>query len=283
MNFPAWAQDGCLLPGGEPLLRNDLGGIIHHARGKGIYVSVSSNGKLVPEKIELLRNVNKIKLSLDGQQDVHDRIRGKGSFFSVMNAIQCCYDNSISTSIQCVLLKYNLHSIDYVLNIARKFHSQVSFQPSIQKLLWSEEQNPIVPLPGEYMNAINYIIRRKRESAPVLNSFSGLKYLYNWPNNTKIGCSAGILSCNVEPNGKIFACDRVQYLDFNSDSAFKNYNNAKGQFKDIKLIRKCYQCWGALQVEFNLICSFNFEAILNYWRISRNRRKGIPQKKINKN
>ena len=56
--------------GGEPLLRSDLESIIAYAKSKNIYVSVSTNGVLVPEKINILKLADKVKLILDGPEDV---------------------------------------------------------------------------------------------------------------------------------------------------------------------------------------------------------------------
>ena len=83
--------------GGEPLLREDIGKIIKQAKENGMYVSISSNGRLVPEKINQLIGIDRIKLSLDGPPQLNDQIRGEGSFQAVEEAIKVCKKNSINT------------------------------------------------------------------------------------------------------------------------------------------------------------------------------------------
>ncbi len=55
--------------GGEPLIRNDIGEVINHAKARGLFVGVSASGLLIPKKVGELKNVDIIFLSLDG--DAH--------------------------------------------------------------------------------------------------------------------------------------------------------------------------------------------------------------------
>jgi MoaA/NifB/PqqE/SkfB family radical SAM enzyme len=86
------------LSGGEPLLRDDIGEIIRHIKGKGIECGLSSNGILVPERLLEIRGVDSICLSLDGDKHVHEDLRGKGTYQKVMRAVQCV---KVCMSAQC--------------------------------------------------------------------------------------------------------------------------------------------------------------------------------------
>jgi len=127
--------------GGEPLLRDDLGEFIKFGKEKGAYVSLSSNGALIPEKIEQLRCVDRVKLSLDGPRSVHDYIRGQGSFDKVMQAIAVCGEKRIPVILLCVLSKYNLNSVDYLLNLVCRLRLKVLFQPVTRNFLCSKTKN----------------------------------------------------------------------------------------------------------------------------------------------
>ncbi len=73
--------------GGEPLLREDIGMIIDCCSERGILTSINSNGSLMKQRIKELKNLNLVGLSLDGPEDVHDSIRGKGSYGEVIAAL----------------------------------------------------------------------------------------------------------------------------------------------------------------------------------------------------
>ena len=250
--------------GGEPLLREDLGEIIRYAKTRNIYISVNSNGSLVPGRIEELKAADIIQLSLDGPADIHDYIRGRGSFGMTLKAIKVCQTNGLSVRLQCTLSKYNLSSVDYVIDFASKFNLTVLFQPTTRMLAWSKKPNPISPPVKEYQKTIRKLIKRKKEGAPIFNSFTGLNHLYNWPSPAKMHCRAGILTCNIEPNGLILACADVQksYLS----NTRKIIDSVKYRFRLLQPIYGCSQCWCASLVELNLIFSLHPEAIFNFLR-----------------
>ncbi len=74
------------LSGGEPLVREDIGEIIDFIKENDMSVVLTSNGTLVPEKIEEIKNADVVKLSIEGEKAIHDRIRGEGSFENVIKA-----------------------------------------------------------------------------------------------------------------------------------------------------------------------------------------------------
>ena len=113
--------------GGNPLLREDIGQIINPAAENKIRISLNSNGSLVKEKISQMERINRISLSLDGSEDVHDFLRGAGSYNNVIEAVNTANKKNISTVLNTVISKYNLNQIDYVLDIAKQFAVKVSF------------------------------------------------------------------------------------------------------------------------------------------------------------
>src|SRR5262249_10177834 len=61
--------------GGEPLLRKDAGQIVDHLKRRGIHASMNTNGWLVAERIDELRNLDLVCVTLDGPEAIHDRQR----------------------------------------------------------------------------------------------------------------------------------------------------------------------------------------------------------------
>jgi MoaA/NifB/PqqE/SkfB family radical SAM enzyme len=68
------------LQGGEPLLRDDIGEIIDYINRKGMITELITNGLLIRERLEELKRVKRLCLSIDGFGDYNDRQRGKGTF-----------------------------------------------------------------------------------------------------------------------------------------------------------------------------------------------------------
>jgi MoaA/NifB/PqqE/SkfB family radical SAM enzyme len=80
-----------VIPGGEPLLRQDIYEIIEHISKKGLKGCIQTNGTLMTEKIAdfLCRNDWKIFFSFDGSKSkIHDLIRGEGSFDLALSGLK---------------------------------------------------------------------------------------------------------------------------------------------------------------------------------------------------
>jgi radical SAM protein with 4Fe4S-binding SPASM domain len=76
--------------GGEPLLRDDWLEIVQYALAQGLLVAIGSNGTLIDTAMAktLSQQPIKIQISLDGAKaDIHDRIRGPGSFQNTLQGI----------------------------------------------------------------------------------------------------------------------------------------------------------------------------------------------------
>lgn len=87
------AEIGCRrlhLSGGEPTIYNGFVDIIKHAKEKGFYVSLNTNGAS-PENLipEICRYTDAVYLSLDAPDKKHDKIRGlEGVFDKTINNIK---------------------------------------------------------------------------------------------------------------------------------------------------------------------------------------------------
>lgn len=248
-----------IFSGGEALLKEGIREIIDHSSRRGIYTVLNSNGILVKERIEEIASLNEIQLSLDGPETLHDFIRNKiGTYDKVIEAAKMCKDRGIKVRFVTVLSKYNVSSFRHVIDLAKEFDG-VYFQPATQNLLGSETENPALAPVEEYREAIGYLIREKQNGNPAIcNTVSGLKYLSSWPDPKKIFCLARFLHCYIEPDGRVFTCDRLP--------GYQNFliplgENFRSTFKKISY-KHCSTCWCGAKTDFNLAGEFNIEAIL---------------------
>jgi len=108
--------------GGEPLLRPDLGKIVDHARNKGIYCETSTNGLLVDKKINELKRFHNVCVSIDGNRESNDAIRGKGTFDKAIHAIETVLANKIPLRLHSVLSGYTVNALDDMV----KFFKNIS-------------------------------------------------------------------------------------------------------------------------------------------------------------
>ena len=102
------------LAGGEPMLRKDIYEIISYIKSKGMEVFLNTNGTMINEDtiIELINaGLTHIEISVDGLEEDHDFIRGKGSFEKVLNALEICKKYNIKVGIMSTLFKHNYKNI----------------------------------------------------------------------------------------------------------------------------------------------------------------------------
>jgi len=79
------------ITGGEPFLRDDLNDILNIVKNKAKRVVISSNGLLTEKTLSLMRNHKDvgIRISVDGIEETHDRIRGvNGAFKKVIRTLK---------------------------------------------------------------------------------------------------------------------------------------------------------------------------------------------------
>jgi len=69
---------------------------------------MSSNGILIPEFISLFDKVDSVQISIDGDEDVHDFIRGKGVYSKAVQTLHMLNDVGIPHSIAFTVCKERL-------------------------------------------------------------------------------------------------------------------------------------------------------------------------------
>ena len=202
------------ITGGEPLLRNDLPSVVHHARNQGLFVSLATNASLVSRDIDRLSEANSINVTLDGPEPIHDRQRGEGNFKKVLTAIELIRNKGIPIYVNSVITKYNCTHIRDILELARSLDIKVLLQPvffSAQSHANNVKGYNDTKYDGRLLiNTLKELIKIKEEG----NSHVMLskRYYHNVINaikdETKIRCSnAGSLFCTISPDGRVAPCN----------------------------------------------------------------------------
>lgn len=234
--------------GGEPLMREDIGKIIDYCHKLNISTGLNSSGYLLERRINSLKNLDLLKISLDGPDKVNDFVRGKGSFSLAIKAAEIARDHGLKFTFATTLTKYNVSYVDYILELAEQFETVAAFQPlkDYYRGGYSKEIAPSKKQMGEF---INKLIRLKRKgNKNIRNSLPGLNHISNWPSYDNLKCACGVLFCVIDTNGDVYACDRTL-------NDFKVPNCVSSSFQDafnkIK-IPHCSGCGfcGALELNF---------------------------------
>jgi MoaA/NifB/PqqE/SkfB family radical SAM enzyme len=160
--------------GGEPLLWKDGDKTVNDlcliAKQIGFFsCTVTTNAQLPFQDIA----ADTVWVSLDGTEEAHDTIRGKGAFVQAERNIAACGRPAVSVNMVINTLNYTnvAQTIAYVKNnphiqaVALNFHTPYTGTEYLF-LDWEERGK-----------VIDEIIRLKKAGYPVINSVSGLKLM----------------------------------------------------------------------------------------------------------
>ncbi|MCZ7584542.1 MAG: radical SAM protein [Deltaproteobacteria bacterium] len=64
------------LSGGEPLIRDDIGPIVRKAKSLGLQTSMNTTGTFITKRIDDLRDIDLLKVSVHGPREIHVQVEG---------------------------------------------------------------------------------------------------------------------------------------------------------------------------------------------------------------
>jgi len=204
--------------GGEPLLRKDLFELISFARNKHLKTCITSNGLLLDDKAGLdlfTSGINVVNISLEGPKEVHDILRGKGSFKKALSALDSLKKYNIESTIATMVSSYNYKHLKYVVEIAKeKGATTIKFQPFNILFLRDKSRKPEFLISKKQALELRQIVR---EIDSLCNKY-GIStdpsayleqipdYLSgNFPNHSQV-CGALWESCPIDTKGNIYPC-----------------------------------------------------------------------------
>ncbi len=98
------------ITGGEPFLRQDIFAILGEISDRGFESYLLSNGTLVnAQKAGMLASlgVKGVQISIEGPEEVHEQIRGKGSFSSSLRGVGHLLDAGLPVTLNVTLSELN--------------------------------------------------------------------------------------------------------------------------------------------------------------------------------
>lgn len=267
------------LTGGEPLLIDGIGRIIDFAKNKGMFVVMSSNGLLIKDKIDEIKNLDLLMISFDGTEAAHDSLRGKGTHKKVMGAMEILRNNNIKFFTTTVLNTKTSGEIDYIVKNAENFHTEanftlIQFLPDENNyiLLPSKERiSQLIPTDAEIRGHVRRLIELKESGKPIGSTMQYLEFLLKWEDYNQLfsskeygfRCWAGSLYCHLYADGKLYSCGHCIGAIEGQDVLTLGVKNA---FNRLKKLPNCNSCRVACDTENSLIYSLNPGAIYNWLR-----------------
>jgi len=215
-------QPSMNITGGEPFLRHDLFDILEAVKSRGFDIYILTNGTLV-DRIRAERlaelGVNGVQVSIEGPEDVHNAIRGDGSFASAAEGIERLVDCGLEVTLNVTLSRLNAGHLKSVVafgsHIGAKRIGFSRLVPSgkgramLSEMLSGDELVPLYTyLFSREITAVEIVTGdpiavqlRKCLSSPDNGADAGAVALS--------GCAAALSGLTIQTNGNILPCRRL--------------------------------------------------------------------------
>lgn len=222
--FQAWEKEHGIqvspsihFTGGEPFLYQGLWDVIDYSRKNGYGVALMTNGSLVTRedaRRAASMGVSDIQVSLEGPTDLHDSIRGKGSFSSMSTGVERLVEAGNRVSANVTLSRLNTDKIEETAEIARMMGCYgIGFSRIVPcgrgKALLDSFLTP-QELKNAYRTALalNQPSFEVASGDPLAGTLLGAKPSSGC-NLTLSGCSAGFSGATITSDGSVMACRRI--------------------------------------------------------------------------
>ncbi len=101
-----------LITGGEPLMHSSFSGINNMLPDFRLRKVLFTNGLLLTKSVIGSLNVDEVQVSIDGLEEAHEALRGKGSFSAALAAVRECRDAGMEVSVSTMVHAKNLEDFD---------------------------------------------------------------------------------------------------------------------------------------------------------------------------
>ncbi len=208
------------ITGGEPFLKKDLFKILGEIKKQGFKTYVLTNGTVVSrERAKRLADlgVDGVQVSIEGPEEVHDALRGRGSFSASRDGVGHLVDAKLAVTLNITLSAINASSMEKI--IAFGSHT------GARRIGFSR----LVPA-GKGRSMLAQMLTREqvRELYETLfeSGYDGIEIVTGDPVATQVrekrngeggnvavgGCSAGVAGLTILPNGNVMPCRRLPLL-----------------------------------------------------------------------
>lgn len=123
-DLAAFGVPAVLLSGGEPLIHPRFFDLAAYARGKGLRLTLSTNGTLIDlPAAQRLKNLgfSYVGISLDGIGETHDYFRGRvGAFDRAVAAFRNCKLVAQKVGLRLTLSRQNIADLDHILDFIER-------------------------------------------------------------------------------------------------------------------------------------------------------------------
>ncbi|MFH1822310.1 MAG: glycosyltransferase [Patescibacteria group bacterium] len=211
------------ISGGEPFLRKDIIEVIKKVKKASpkAQIIISSNGLATDLILNRMKNIFKIdrnigiRISIDGREETHDKIRGiKGIYSKAMQTIAGLQKLGVNNlGLSFTIMDENIDDLMYVYNLAKEKKLQLALALVQNSDIYFNKNSNKIKYQAKVSQALSQVIKSELKSRNLkswLRAYYdyGLKY-YNETNKRLIPSGAGLDSLFISPDGNIYPSNLI--------------------------------------------------------------------------
>lgn len=195
------------LTGGEPLLHPEFFPLAREVKSRRIRLGILTNGTLITDEIAGELSCLQpafVQVSLDGPRDIHDRIRGEGSFEQALRGIDHLKRYRVRVLVSFTAMKDNYGSLGELAGVCRKHR--------VDKLWWDRvvTEDPSLYLSTEEFRSLSETAAKLARRYRFVSCSRALQWIPG--GDCSYACSAGRRLLVALPNGDLMACRRLPFV-----------------------------------------------------------------------
>jgi len=247
------------LIGGEPLLREDINVIVNTLKKKEFHITITSNGILVPEKIDLIKKIDLLKLSYDGPKHIHEKNRGNKTYGFFLNALNKSRKNKINTILNTTITKNNKRVLEKLVLFAEKRNVNIKFQPTSNIYSFQKDISGLSLNPKCSVRIGQKLMELKKKYRNIINSRASIEYLFMHKRKTPKKCPAGNILCKISAEGDIYPCTVKQYSEKKISAMVNGFQKAFQELDNTP----CDNCMCSSTQELTNLYNFKIDSLIN--------------------
>ncbi|MBW2702224.1 MAG: radical SAM protein [Deltaproteobacteria bacterium] len=212
------------LSGGEPTMRPDWFEIASAIRDHGMIANMVTNGVNLSEqmarRMQAAGLVN-VAVSIDGPKDVHEFIRGLGTFDKTCDGFKTLKDVGMSATVMTTVNSRNLHRLDEVYQLAVDLGAD-KWRLQLGKPMGNMDTNDdLVIKPKDLLLLLPSLYRLSERGEMKVGIGDSIGYYGPYDSQLRSvgwkgkpqrwgGCQAGLRAIGIEANGGVKGCLSMQ-------------------------------------------------------------------------
>jgi radical SAM protein with 4Fe4S-binding SPASM domain len=207
------------ITGGEPFLREDIFDFLEilNKDFRSLFsFGILTNGTLIDEKsANRIKEVHTgfVQVSIEGTEDTHDSIRGRGSFQKAVNGLKCLIKAGVPSLISFTANRENFREFESVAKLGKKLGVSRVWADRMIPYGCGKDMGDTTLTPDETMEFFRIMAKSGRKSFLSMGSHTeiqmcrALQFLAG--GGTPYSCSAGDTLVTIMHNGEFLPCRRM--------------------------------------------------------------------------